>query len=447
MESENKTNDSHSSGWLEPLKRNSWEMELLLTGFVLIGLLQLPEYLEHLQQVLEMRFVTTHWGVQNLINLPIGILYIGSQVMTVSLIILLLLRGYWIGLVGLSSAFPKGINHKKLSFTKHFSYYLQKKSMDTEPSIVRLDNICSSVFAFSFLFIFITISIGLFFIQLSLIGFLVFLVSSGVLEGRFIFIIVAIILGFVILIYLLGGLLKVIDFLTIGKLKRIKAKWFSRPYYLISSFISYVTLAFSYRSIYYYLASNVPKRIIKIVFLIYIIVPLSVFFGFQFHSHIFFPYDYLSESNRDAHSVLYENYENLRNEDNNLITKPIIQSEFIKGDYVKLFIPYDVNDNEKLMKHCRDLKPLGVNFSTSLLKYNTRESFIKQSLECFSSFYTISVDDSVYNDVDFYFHEHRRNNEPGIITYISVKHLLHGHHKLDIQVVGNDKQTIQFWKE
>lgn len=164
MEKENVNNNSKNSAWMEPLRRHSWEMELLLTGFVLIGLLQLPDYLEHLYQVLEMRIVDNHPMIQNMISLPIGIVYIGSRIMTAGLIILLLLRGFWIGLIGLSSAYPKGIDHEKLSFTQRFSYQ-QKKSMDTESTIVRLDNICSSVFAFSFLLIFIIFSIGLFFIQ------------------------------------------------------------------------------------------------------------------------------------------------------------------------------------------------------------------------------------------------------------------------------------------
>ena len=41
MEKENVNNNSKNSTWLEPLRRHSWEMELLLTGFVLIGLFQI----------------------------------------------------------------------------------------------------------------------------------------------------------------------------------------------------------------------------------------------------------------------------------------------------------------------------------------------------------------------------------------------------------------------
>lgn len=435
------------NNWLEPLRRHSWEMELLLTGFVLIGLIQIPDYLEYIQQVLEMRFVDTHPMVQNLINLPIAVLYIGSRIMTVSLILLLLLRGFWIGLIGLSSAFPKGIDHEKLAFSKRFSSYLQTKSMDTESLIVRLDNICSSIFAFSFLFIFLTLSIGLYFIQISLVGFFGYTVSSGVDEGRIIFIFLFIIFGSVIFFYLVGGLLKVIDFLTIGKLKKISANWFSKPYYLTSNFISFVTLAFSYRSIYYYLTSNVPRRIVSSIFLIYLVFPISVFFGFQFHSHIYFPYDYISESNRDAHGIWNDNYESFYRKKNLLITNPVIQSDIIREEYIKLFIPYDVDDNKKLMKHCPDLKPLGVKFSTSLANYLIQESFVKRALECFSSLYAISIDDSAYKNVEFYFHEHRQNYEPGIITYISIKHLKPGHHTIDILEADSEKQTIHFWKE
>lgn len=441
-------NDSNNLSWLEPLRRQSWEMELLVTGFVLIGLLQLPDYLKHIQEILSMNMEGNSILKSYVIYVPISVLMVGIRIMTMNLILLLLLRGFWIGLIGLTSAFPNGINHENLSFSERFATYLRQKSVDTESIIVRLDNICSSVFALSFLTFFIIISLGLYLTQLQIFTSLFNMAITRNAAGNILYFLLALISGLIMLFYLLGGILKMIDFVSVGILKKINKKWFARPYFLISRFISIVTLAFIYRPIYYILSSNFPKNVIRLVLFIYLIIAGSIFFNFKFSSdHHYYPQFF-----RNTYEVSYNEYENLRPDDAGVLQNATIQSDVINDNYIKLFIPYNVTDNQKLKSLCPDLKSLRTEFSSYIpfLKpsIDINKSNVKAALKCFSEFYRISVDDSVYSHLNFFFYRHPNNDEPGIITHIPVHHLEPGYHSLKILEKENENPNIiQFWKE
>jgi hypothetical protein len=424
-------------------------MELLLTGFVLIGLLQLPGHLDHLQETWWLKIEGSNVFKSYLIGLPIAILQTGIRIMTINLVLLLLLRGFWIGMIGLSSAFPKGINHEQLSFSKRFSNHLRQTTPDTENLIIRLDVICSSIFALSFLVFFIFISLGFYLVQMqvwvSINNYFGDFAEEG---GGILFSLLVIISTIVLFIYITGAIFKFIDFIGIGVLKKRQNKWFNKPYFFISQFVSYVSLAFLYRPIYYILVSNSKKRVIRVVLFVYMLIAMVVFFNFGISSaHVYYP-DYF----RNAYELSFEEYENLRPSTAGVIQHPIIQSDIIKEGFVRLFIPYNVSDNNKLKSICPELKPLRQKFTSRIpfLKSTISKSKadVRKSLDCFSSLYRVSVDDSTYRNLKFFFYRHPNNNEPGIIVILPVSNLEHGYHSLKILKSGNkDPQVIQFWKE
>lgn len=440
------SSDANTKNWLEPLRRHSWEMELLLTGFVLIGLLQIPQALEFFLDMLWIKIEGGGVFKSLIIALPIRVLLVGVRIMTINLVLLLLLRGFWIGMIGLSSAFPKGIDHQKLSFSERFANYLKQKTIDSEHIIIRLDNICSSIFALSFLIFFITISMGLFVFQFQVFNSLGQWAGKMTSEGSIFQTLLNISFSVVMLFYFLSGVLKLIDFLSVGALKRIRKKWFAKPYFFVSRFISFVTLAFLYRPVYYYLVSNFPKRVIRIVLAIYMFITVGMFFDFAFNSHIYYP-----QSNFSHYNLIPNYYENIRPDDykNRIITSPMIQSDVIKGNYVKLFIPYDVAVHKILKSQCPDLKPISQSFRAKIVDtgYSLDASDVKNSLSCFSELYSVAIDDSVYSDLKMFFHEHPNNNEKGVMIYIPVKHIQSGYHTLEIMEADEKTDMIHLWKD
>ncbi|MBD3178144.1 MAG: hypothetical protein GF417_00310 [Candidatus Latescibacteria bacterium] len=418
-------------------------MELLLTGFVLIGLFQLPDYLRDILATWESAIGDRSIFKNLLLGIPYRVLLVGVRIMTINLIILLLLRGFWIGMIGLSSAFPGGIDYRNLSLAGRFSEYLKRKSIDTEKLIIRLDDICSSIFALSFLIFFIAISMGLYLVEIQALSSLSQFISEK--EGVY-YLILNIAVSLAAIFFLFAGLLKVIDFLSAGVLKKIKNKYFVTPYFYVSRFVSAVTLAFVYRPLYYFLVSNIPRKVIRIVLVFYLLVALGVMLNFSYGNHIYYPGRFL-----DRYGVSSWEYENLRPESPGVIETAMIQSDLISGKYVKLFIPYDVDDNTKLKEFCPELKPVNSSFSSivsiSNLGRKVVEEDVQKALDCFSRYYRVAVDDSIYTDLRTLFTTHSHKGEKGIMKYIPVGRLEEGYHIITIYEIDRKIDSIHFWKE
>lgn len=104
------------------------------------------------------------------------------------------------------------------------------------------------------------------------------------------------------------------------------------------------------------------------------------------------------------------------------IISPVIQSELIVDNHLMIYIPYN-----KKYDYMVDLKQ-GENLS---------------------SYVEIMIDDSPYTNVSWYSYWPIRNEEIGIKTYVDIKHLERGRHKLSINL--NDESgsriDIVFWKD
>lgn len=89
----------------------TWEMELLVSGATIFGLLQLPQLIDHAY------FRVMNLSPQDYADLMMP-LWVYSKVATISLVVTfvahLCLRGYWVALVGMDSVYPGGIRWDRL---------------------------------------------------------------------------------------------------------------------------------------------------------------------------------------------------------------------------------------------------------------------------------------------------------------------------------------------
>ena len=129
-----KRQQNEESNWLDRVRTNSWESEILIVGFVLIILLQTIDYFDVLRN--NQHYLNSFWGgvpsVINSILVPIIIyvLFVSNYVLVISLSIYLILRGFWVAVIGLSSVFPKGIDVKKLNYSDYYKSNLNKYNID-----------------------------------------------------------------------------------------------------------------------------------------------------------------------------------------------------------------------------------------------------------------------------------------------------------------------------
>ena len=231
---------------LQKLQEESWQLELIISGFAIFGLVSSFDPLgleltkaENTEQVYLVMILMTA--------------LISCSILTLNLVIHVILRGLWIGALGLRYV-SGDIDYEYLNYSAKFTKYLKKRVGSFDRYIARLENYCSIIFAISFLLVFYVIAIIVTIACIALIA--NYIISNDNLDETF-----RLWLGLpLVLFVLLGMFLTFIDFMTQGWLK--KKQWISKIYFPIYWIFSFITLSFLYRPIVYnFLDNKFGKRL------------------------------------------------------------------------------------------------------------------------------------------------------------------------------------------
>lgn len=123
----------------------TWEAELLISGASVFALLQFPGWINS-------HFLSVHLALGNnqlsgLIN-PLFVYVKGAAyALIATLLVHIILRAYWVSLIGLHSIFPEGLDHEKLKIGPIQKRVMQEKHGGMEDIIERADNRSTLVFA------------------------------------------------------------------------------------------------------------------------------------------------------------------------------------------------------------------------------------------------------------------------------------------------------------
>lgn len=122
----------------------TWEVELLISGIAVFAMLQLPGWLNERRLFLLPRFAED-WRAMLFLVLT----YVASAavILAVTFALHLLLRAYWIALVGVHSVHPDGIRWEHLRMGPIEREVMQRRDGDFAKMIERADNRASIVFA------------------------------------------------------------------------------------------------------------------------------------------------------------------------------------------------------------------------------------------------------------------------------------------------------------
>lgn len=426
------------SNWLDKLQRESWNLELLISGFSIFLLLQGGELLLKQMQFMQLHYAETLMSTMAV--LLFGVAYLASKILTINLIVHVILRGIWIGTIGLRSVQEK-INFEELNYTPFFTEKLKKKVPNLDQLLVRLDTICSVVFAFTFLIVFMFFSMFLFFAFVATLflalGFLSDFMGETAQDIAKIFF-----LAFFLFI-MFTGLLYMIDTLSLGILKKVK--WLQRFYYPIYVFYGYITFAGIYRSMYYTLISRFPRKWIRAILIPYLIL----FALLPFHKvdhYQFYP------DNSTEQELFAGQYDDQRDEETS-IREASIPSMIIDRTYFPLFIRYEVEYNASIRLLCTDYEPSksegfisGIKIDREGFRFgdpDVEEKDPAKLLACLGRAYSIYLNDSLYTNTDFYFHRKVGNEEYGVQTMIETTGLAKGKHLLKINRKEVDEETLE----
>ncbi|MEM6805706.1 MAG: hypothetical protein AAF696_30185 [Bacteroidota bacterium] len=434
--------------WLNQLRNNSWNLELLVSGFSILLITQGQESLMETINYFDLnRYVSTWAELLYTIN---SIIYLILEIMLVSLVINVLLRGLWIGAVGLSSVKDKELNIYD-KFAPRFQF-LKYSINHWDDYIERLDKLCSAIFSFTFLSVFVFISFSLVtFLYVPLMDKLFFEYLSKA-EGDW-----AENIGTgVKILFLLISFIYFIDFLSLGWIKRIKG--FDKVYYPLYRFMGYITFAFLYRDLYYHLIiKKYTRRFGLLLFPFVFFSTYSINFYVEFLpyfpgvSTIYEPID------KERPALIPNNFYDDERDKEAYIYRASIPSKIIKDDYLPLFISYRTRFNADFTELCDSLAPArseGLNNNTISIGFGEEaEPEVEEKyLECLEDYFQLSIDDSLEINSPFMFYVHPEKSEEGFLNVIDIKDLDRGRHFINIRRKRPSKEeaahyaSIYFWK-
>lgn len=426
--------------WLANLQRESWQLELIVSGFSIFLLIAGSELIADI--FAQIRYnPSSNFTLNVILSLVIGFAFISTKAMTFNLLIHLFLRGLWIGMIGLQSVTHK-INYEKLNYDNVFEKFLKPRYESLESGIILLDKIASLIFSFTFLMIFCFFSFVLYILfAFSLDGILEFF--FGKIGGYSLF--VDIFSYFTLFI----GIVYAFDFLSGGLIKSIKGR-FAKIYYPIYRFLGWLTLSFLYRGLYYSLVSNLNRAVIGICFVVYLLA-MNTLDDINISNQ---PYHLMDAQVSSIHSNFYDD----ERKNGDPVEKVAIPSKFYSKKYLPLFIRHWSSDNIILRVICpkfKTTKKEGLHFGPNhplKLDYNhlltSEHNFlynhdkIDSTLLCNMLMFDIYMNDELLQDQEFYFTKHPADDELGFTTMIDISDYPSGKNLIKIEKLGQKNALI-----
>ena len=322
---------------------------------------------------------------------------------------------------------------------KPFDRFLQKRLGSFDQFIERLENISSIIFAFTFLIVFMVIALGLFVGVMGLLSlffekaeqlFLPEQTSKGIQI-------------FILSVMVFSGLLYFLDFITIGFFKR--KRWIAIWYFPIYRFFSFITLSWLYRPLYYNLIDTKFGRKVGLFLFPYFFTVLAVS-TMKADVYLYIP-------DRDNGIRLESNFYDDERIEKARISVGTITSRFVKNGFLEVFIKNNPQqDNRVIEKICPDIRPdksTGIRLTIISFSGGTPSdaSPADSIMQCWEQMYRIYINDSLYQNPDYFTYIYPTFGEQGFKTILDVDGLSRGKHSLKVekQRTLNSKPDSLFW--
>ncbi len=429
--------------WLYEQERNSWQIELIISGGMLYTLWTLPRYFSY---ELQKAFITADFSA------TYAILFFSTLILSRALLIgfgvNLLLRALWLAYLGVHYAFPNGIDYKRLKYSKEFEERFEKDH-DALNRILKIEKYCSLTYSLS---IIISICAAGALLIVAAVYYLILenIIPQSVYDNPNI--------GYILLLLVLLVSFGFLDRIVFAGLKgKSKLQSF---FYPISKWISYSNLSFLFKYEWNSLLSNISRWKIHgttaIYFFIAFIISLNDF-GFTKMFNINVGYNLLDHrqfKNPTTGALINNDEYDEYIKENSLILKSSIPSEIISGNFLPLFITYDINFDKtfnylftknKIPREWKDIKTKAA-FDKSSLKIN----------QVFNECFDITINEENIDSINWHYREHPITKQLGFHSKLDIHHLKRGEYTLNVrfnkQENGDTSQIhhlrkIIFWRD
>lgn len=403
--------------WLVDLESQSWQTEMVASGLAIVGSLALGPLLISFSENL-----IPYFSDHTLRNLEAVFTYLfnAQTIMVMCFIMHLSLRILWAGFLGLSSVYPRGINsEKKIIYAESLIKQVKKEFPDLSAYSIKLDKVCSIIFSIICALLMLLVSIA--------VWITLFIVVSNLLREWLnpeVYTLIGKLFAVLALGFLIFALL-----ITTGPLKN--NSWAKKFAYPTNQIMSKILFLISYEPISYIMwtlrtNSNMGKFFMVPTLFIMIVAFLTVTY-YKPYLDNFSPHDYYYV-NHDSHENKFYNYDDELDKTRRLAIS--IQSRVIKENHLEIFIPILKREQLFRDKICGETP-----HDKKLNKRQRKLNRAKYLTECAPNAYTISIDSTTYQKIEYTYSKHANRQEEGFRAYLDIEQLAKGNHILKIQTL------------
>jgi hypothetical protein len=425
---------------LRQLFDRSFELEMLISGaiiFLLFGITQrADEWIDTWRNYYASEDTKT----------TIVVLVMGRAVIYLVLSVLILhlvLRSFWVGLVGLTSVFPGGVRPENAQGGPYMKDFVRRNTKSLFELSTNVDRWCRLIYSIAFIML---LQYG------GAVGIILITGTIGIPLSKYFFPhIEPYWLGLMLfgILFIPAGLLILLDRL-IGKWSALAGlrnnESLRRVFHFVYHFQKLISLQGLIGTVAYTVFTNITRR--QLLVGIFVVIMGLYFFMFQGLG--------IFELNRDLFLPPRENptrlraahYENLNEKP--LPFLPTIQADIVKDDYLRLFLPIDTRYADTLLTRYPQLKPsqdVGVVLFSPYKKLT--EEQVKGNMQALAQLFTVRLDSTMQNNLAYGYYVHPQTEVAGLLAYLPVAALPQGRHQLHIQVHYKSeplKYTIPFYR-
>ncbi len=412
----NNPKDQKFKKWLDILQQESWQLELIISGFAIYGLFMVIEPIELANQEAQYdRNVYSAFLWQGLL--------ISWYILTINLLAHVILRGLWIGAIGLRYVSGE-IDYEQLRYSPKFKRHLLKRVGSFDNYVATLEKYCSIIFAVTFLLVFYLLGLLLIAFIFTLLGLMIAKEENPdwLKFG----------IGVPLIVFLgIGTVLTFVDFVTQGWLK--KKKWTTFFYYPVYWVFKYLSLSILYRPIVYNLLdTRFGKRVSMVVVPLYIGLSFLAATGFSTSNYL--------EKDMDSNSFTAnsKNYKDQILEHNLFVDRASIPSKIIQTPYLELFIAYGSSIEDDVFFFNKELEPeedqrgiFSAPFSEGTIPWDKRGQLIGTYMETLEDMYTIKIDSTDFKP-GFVISQNVQD-QLGLQTVLDISDIEKGRHVLRVE--------------
>lgn len=406
----------------------TYEIELLISGALVFGLFQVPGAIEHAFDAWMPRF-------DGLATAVASYLFLYALMIAYSLlgmfILQLAMRGYWVALLGLESVWPDGWNWDQLKFGPYSRPYVEAQVPTLAVSIDRADDRASVIFAAGALLAMVFLYSLMLSIMALPVGWLVATVSGGYLGHVAAF--------FTVLGLALGTLivLPLVDRFAGHRIARDSAG--GRLLDRLTRALLRLSIVRIVGPVQFVFQSRMGEKSLTVAMTLAASLLGMIMIGGLLWRAGELRVDGWTRYSSEAGTVGFEPAQYRDSGVARTGTAPSIDSDIIRGPYLRVYLPYRPRRHNPLLeKTCPLTGPVVDQMSASAA--------------CLGGLHTLLLDDQPLQALTFDFTRDAGSDFVGVITFIDVRTLAPGRHVLQIDAPGRDEGTtatyrIPFYRE